>query len=122
MNDLNEQLRAGLSADDEAFLKDLEDGQGLFAQISATLTGPMRFWVAVGITVAFIATGLGLWAVWNLFQADTTRGQILWAGGAWAAWTMQVNLKQWLYNRMNTLTILREIKKMEWRLLNARTD
>lgn len=116
MTDHDERVRRALSAPDEAFLRDVEDGRGLFTQMSALFHGPLRFWSLFGAVWVFVATGVGLWAVWNLLHADTTRALVLWAGAAWAAWTVQIALKQWAYDRMNTLTILRELKKIELRL------
>lgn len=124
MTDFDTRLRTALTADDEAFLRELEDGRGLWKQLGATLQGPMRAWSAMVIVLSIIATGLGFWSIWQMFQAETTRLLILWAAAAWASWTVQVMLKQWLFDRMNTLTILREIKKLELKVaqLEARAD
>ncbi len=116
MKSEKDMIMKSLTQDDEAFLRDLEDGRGLFTQISATFHGPMRFWTALGAVSVFVATALGLFTVWQLFHADTTRSLILWAGGAWAAWTAQIALKQWLFDRMNHMTVLRELKKIELRV------
>lgn len=116
MTQFDDALARGLSADEEEFMRDLEDGRGLFQQLGATFQGPLRFWTLFGGFVIFMATGLGLYSVWKLFQAETTRGLILWAAAGWASWTVQIALKQWVYDRMATLTILRELKKIELRV------
>ena len=51
-----------------------------------------------------------------MFDAASTRELILWAAAAWAAWTLQIGLKQWIWSRVNTLSILREMKRMELRM------
>ena len=112
----NDRLRAALEADDEAFLNGLEKERGLFAQIGETFRGPMRTMTVVANLAALIATAVGLWAVWKMFDAATTRDLILWAAAAWAAWTLQIGLKQWIWSRVNTLSILREMKRMELRM------
>ncbi|MFN4297197.1 MAG: DUF6768 family protein [Brevundimonas sp.] len=111
-----DRLRAALEADDEAFLNSLEKERGLFAQIGETFRGPMRAMTIAANGVALIATAVGLWAVWKMLGAASTRDLILWAAAAWAAWTMQIAIKQWIWSRMNTLSILREIKRMELRM------
>ena len=111
------KLKAALSADDEQFLRDLEDGRGLIAKVGDSFHGPMRWWAVVCNVFVMIATGFGIWTVIKLLGADTTRGQILWAAAAWASWTMQIALKQWLWDRINMLTVLRELKKIELRLV-----
>ncbi|WOI53368.1 DUF6768 family protein [Parvularcula sp. LCG005] len=105
-----------LSAADQEFLDDLEDGRGLFTQLGATFQGPMRFWTIMIWVMAFVLTGLGFFCVYRLFAADAVRPMILWAFGAWAAWSAQMAVKQWIFQRMGTLTILRELKKLELRL------
>lgn len=122
MTDVDDKLRRGLAADDAAFLKDLEDGRGLFSQMGATFQGPMRFWVIWAGVVTFLATGVGIFAVWKMFGAPDTRSLLLWMAGAWAAWTIQIGLKQWMYGRMSTLTVLRELKKIELRLAQLEED
>ena len=116
MNDFEKTLRQSLSADDEAFLRDLEDGRGLFTQLGATFQGPMRFWSLFVWVFVIGASGLGFYCIWQMFSAPDTRSLILWTAGAWAAWTVQISLKQWVFQRMATLTLLREIKKLELRL------
>lgn len=116
MTDLDNRIRTALSADDEAFLNSLEKERGLFAQIGESFRGPMRFMTIVANVAVLIATAIGLWSVWKMFDADTTRGLILWAAAAWAAWTMQIGLKQWIWSRIQTLSVLRELKRLELRL------
>ncbi|MFN3816894.1 DUF6768 family protein [Brevundimonas sp.] len=111
-----DRLRAALEADDEAFLNRLDKERGLFAQIGETFRGPMRTMTVAANVVVLIATAVGLWAVWKMFGAASTRDLILWAAAAWAAWTLQIGIKQWIWSRMNTLSILREIKRMELRM------
>jgi len=117
MSDFDDRLRANLSADDEAFLKDLEDGQGLFSQIGPLFRGPMAAWTWFANIFVLVATGAGLYAAYKFVVADDIQAMLLWAGAAWAAWTMQVALKQWMWDRINHLGVLRELKKIELRLV-----
>lgn len=112
----DDRIRAALSAEDEAFLADLDAERGLFAQIADSFRGPMRHMVVAANVTVMIATAVGLWTVWKMFEADTTRGLILWAAAAWAAWTVQIAVKQWIWGRMQTLSVLRELKRLEYRL------
>ena len=116
MTQENDRLRAAVEADDETFLNSLEKERGLFAQIGETFRGPMRTMTIAANVAALIATAVGLWAVWKMFGAASTRELILWAGAAWAAWTLQIGIKQWIWSRVNTLSILREMKRMELRM------
>lgn len=116
MTEFEDRIRASLSEEDEAFLRKLQTERGLFAQIGEMFRGPMR-WLTVAVNVLVLAaTAAGIWAVVKMIGADDTRGLILWAAAAWALWTVQLALKQWLWDRMNTLSILRELKRIELRV------
>ncbi|NHK27072.1 hypothetical protein FF098_004030 [Parvularcula flava] len=120
MSDFDDKLREGLSgplsADDRAFLEKLDSEKGMFESIGFSFQGKLKVWAMLATALTFVMSALGLWAVWQMFQADTTRGLILWAAAGWAAWTMQIGLKQWLWDRIRMLNILRELKKIELRL------
>ena len=46
MNTFEDRLLTSLNAEDEAFLKELEQDAGLFQQMGMTFTGPLRYWTA----------------------------------------------------------------------------
>lgn len=117
MSDFDDRLRQDLTKEDEAFLRDLEDGQGLFSQVTPLFRGPMAGITIIAQIVTLIVTGIGLYAVWKFIQAPEIRDMLLWGGAAWAAWTTQVALKQWAWDRMNHLGVLKELKKIELRLV-----
>lgn len=116
MTDWNDRLGNGLSAEDEAFLNELDSERGLFERLGDSFQGPMKRWTIFANIAAVVLTFIGLWAIWQLFHANTTRGLVLWAVAVWAAWTMQIALKQWLWDRINMLGILRELKRVELRV------
>lgn len=113
MTSFETRLGASLSKDDEAFLKDLEDDRGLFTQLGATLSGPMKYWTAIVFVSVFIMFALSVWCVVNAFAAETVKETILWAGFAIAGVNGIGLLKMWLFMRMNHLATLREIKRVE---------
>jgi len=120
MSDFDDKLRntlsEPLSADDRAFLEQLDTEKGMLESIGFSFQGKLKVWAMLATALTFVMSALGLWAVWQMFQADTTRGLFLWAGAGWAAWTMQIGLKQWLWDRIRMLNVLRELKKIELRL------
>lgn len=116
MTDFDDRFRAALDADDKAFLETLEQEPGIFAQWGNTFQGPMKYWTIVANIIVILVTLVGIYAVWQFVTADTTRQMLLWGGAAWAAWTAQVALKQWLHNRMMHVTVLRELKTLNLRI------
>ena len=116
MSKYEERFTDNLSKDDEAFLANLEDNKGLFQQYFSTFQGPLKFWTYLITVLTLIASGIGLYAAWKFATGADIRGILMWAGIAWAAWTVQIAMKQWVFERMNHLAVLRELKKIELRL------
>ena len=117
MTKLDDDLRARLSAADEEFLTDLENGQGFFAQLWATFKGPQG-WLGIAVMlVAFTLVGLSFWFVWEAFHAESSKIATLWMGGAIIGITGQGILRLFLTSRMHMLVVMRELKRIELRLV-----
>ena len=116
MTDFDDRLGAALDADDEAFLKRLDDRRGLFAQMGDTMTGPLGGWARL----VFVITGvLVLPLFFAIYQAVTVtdlRQTVLWCAATVALLLMQGMSKQWLFDRINLLAVLRELKRIELRI------
>lgn len=122
MSTIDEKINEALSADDKAFLEGLEDERGLFRQLGDTFHGPMKGWtIAVNLVVVAL-TLLGFWAVWGFLNADSVESMLRWAGLGWIVWTVQIAAKQWLWDRINLVTTLRELKRIELRLALLEND
>ena len=108
-----------LSADDEAFLKEIEQDVGLFQQMGMTFTGPLKYWTAFAFVFSLFFLGLAVWGVYNMFQAEDLKIVILW--GTLVGWaSLAVGLiKVWFWMRMNHLNVLRELKRIELRLVKS---
>jgi hypothetical protein len=113
MTDIDDAIRAGLDADDRAFLASLDDERGLFRQLGDSLGGPLGGWAKVVFAMTFVMGIVLLVSVWQLLIADTTRDQILWATAAMALVMSTGFLKDWLFSRMNMFTVLREVKRLQ---------
>ena len=113
MTDIDDAIRAGLDADDRAFLASLDDERGLFRQLGDSLGGPLGGWAKVVFAMTFVMGIVLLVSVWQLLTADTTRDQILWATAAMALVMSTGFLKDWLFSRMNMFNVLREVKRLQ---------
>lgn len=116
MTKFDDDLATALSADDKAFLDDLENGRGLFEQLSATMQGPMRFWAYLVTVVTFILFLAALYCGWQALHAEQIRETILWSAGFLLTFQAVGLLKMWLFDRMNLLSLLAEMKKIELRV------
>ena len=116
MTGFDDRLKQALDADDEAFLRELDRERGLFAQIGDTMNGPLGGWARL---VAVASVVLAIWmavTIWQMIVADDQRALILWTAAALAAFIAQGMVKQWFFERMNLIAILRELKRIELRV------
>lgn len=124
MTDIDDAIRAGLDADDRAFLSSLDDERGLFRQLGDSLGGPLGGWAKVVFAMTFVMGLVLIVSVWQLLIAETTRDQILWATAAMALVMSTGFLKDWLFSRMNMFTVLSEVKRLQVQvaMLESKTD
>jgi hypothetical protein len=120
MSDYDVRLKDGLTADDEAFLKDLEDRRGLFSQMGDTFTGPMAGWTVFAWALSLVFFGVSIFCFYKLTGAQASPEGLLWMTGALAAWIAVGLVKVWFWLRMNHLATLRELKKIELRLARSK--
>lgn len=113
MNTHDERIAAALDADDRAFLDSLETNRGMFQQIGDSWHGPLGGWAKFSFAIA-IFIGLGLaYVFYRALTADTTDQIIGWGLTCIALLIMQGFLKEWMFARMNMLTVLREVKRLQ---------
>ena len=113
MTDIDDRIRGALDEDDRAFLASLDHRHGLFGQIGDTFAGPLGGWAKL---VFAIALGLGAAMIYALVRLLGTDG-----GDATLGWgllllgllMMQGFVKEWFFNRMNLITVLRELKRLQ---------
>lgn len=119
MTTFEDRLLTSLNAEDEAFLKELEQDIGLFQQLGMAFSGPLRYWTAFAFVFSLFFFVLGAWAVYQMFQADDIKTVVLW--GTLVGWSsLSVGMiKIWFWMRMNHLGVLRELKRIELRLVKT---
>ena len=116
MGKFDNDLSTALSADDKAFLEDLEGGRGLFEQLGATMKGPMRFWSYLITVITFLWFLFAIYCGWQALEAPELRETILWSAGFLLSFQAVGLMKMWMFDRMNLLSLLAEMKKIELRV------
>ena len=113
-DDTDTRIAEQMSDDDWAFLESLEGDRGMFQQIGDSWKGPMGGWAKIIFAVTVILGFVLLFVIWQ--AATTTQHPIvhaLWAIAGVAVLVMTGFAKEWMFARMNMLTILREIKRLQ---------
>ena len=113
MMDPDNRIAAALDSDDHAFLASLESDRGMFQQLGDSMRGPLGGWAKFSFAIA-IVVGLTLaYAFYRAFTADGTDALLGWGLFCLALLIMQGFLKEWMFARMNMLTLLSEIKRLQ---------
>lgn len=113
MTTIDERISGAMSEDDRAFLASLDEERGLFEQVGDTLTGPLAGWSRLIFVVAF-ALGITLiYSAWRFFTASGGDDLLFWGLITLGILMMQGFIKEWFYNRMNMIAILRELKRLQ---------
>ena len=114
MTEIDDKIREALDADDYDFLNSLDADRGMFQQIGDTWKGPMGGWAKLifGFTVAL--GFLFLFVIWQAAHStDNPMVHALWAIAGVALLVIMGFSKEWMFARMNMLTILREVKRLQ---------
>ena len=122
-DNLDEQISAGLSEDDRAFLDRLEEDRGMFRQIGDTWKGPLGGWAKLIFGFSVALGLLFVFVVWKVATStDNYVAHTLWAISGVALLVILGFAKEWMFARMNMLTILREVKRLQLEVAMLRED
>ncbi|MBY6128071.1 hypothetical protein KUW15_05025 [Qipengyuania aquimaris] len=113
MTNIDDTIRGALDEDDKAFLASLDEDRGMFRQIGDSMSGPLGGWAKFSFALA-IAIGIGLaYCLYRAVTADALQPMVGWGMATLGLLIMQGFLKEWMFARMNMLTVLREVKRLQ---------
>ncbi|MFU7527775.1 DUF6768 family protein [Qipengyuania sp. ASV99] len=113
MTNTDDRITAALDEDDKAFLASLDSERGLFQQIGDSWQGPMGGWAKLIFGFTFIMGMLFLFVIWQVAHTSNPIVHTLWAISGIALLIVIGFAKQWMFERMNMITILRELKRLQ---------
>ena len=113
MTTIDERIHSALDEDDKAFLAGLDEGRGMFSQIGDVLSGPLGGWSKLIFGVAFVLGIALVYFAFRFFTADSFEQSVWWGMITLAVLMMQGFIKEWFYSRMNMLSVLREVKRLQ---------
>lgn len=112
MTDIDDRIRGALDADDREFLSSLED-RGMFRQLGDSMGGPMGGWAKLMLGISVVFGVLLVFCFYMVFTSHEAWEHLMWAIAALMVLVIQSSLKQWFFARMNMLSILREVKRLQ---------
>ncbi|MEO0346296.1 MAG: DUF6768 family protein [Pseudomonadota bacterium] len=112
-DNFDKRLFGELTADDAAFLEQLEEDRGLYTQMADAFAGPMRYWTVFAFVLSLVFFVGALYSLNELWAGPPLRESMLWlAMFGWLILAVAM-IKIWFWMRLNQITLLRELKKIE---------
>ena len=113
MNDLDEQIRAALKAEDAEVLSRFASEESLPSMLIG-LYQRRRRWINAGATLAtLVIFGVQIWCGFKFFGAETTREVVGWATGFLSLFLLTGMMKIWFWLEMLRNSVTREVKRLE---------
>jgi hypothetical protein len=113
MTRYDDRIRGALDEDDKAFLASLDANHGLFSQIGDTFAGPLGGWAKLIFGGSLVLGAAMLYAFIRLLDAPEPHSLLGWGMVLLGLLIAQGFIKEWFFNRMNLITTLREIKRLQ---------
>lgn len=113
MNDLDEQIRAALKAEDAETLSRFESDESLVSMMIDLYQGRRRWINASATLVTFVIFAIQIWCGFKFFGAVETRDLILWATGFLTLLLFFVMMKIWFWLELLRNSVTREVKRLE---------
>lgn len=112
MMDIDEEIARALSDEDIALTEQFDE-LGLFSYFKSLFRGKDAWVTILSIFFGVILQILFFYSAYKFFVVADINSKILWGGGAWFLATMVAFMKVWLWMRMESNRVIREIKRLE---------
>lgn len=113
MNNFDDQLKGLLSKEDEVFIENSMDEKGFYKEAFDSLNGPGKGMIRLAWGGVTVCVGVLFFGIYQFFQAETVKDQIMWAAVVLMTNSAQIALKLWFHDRLNRFAIIREIKRLQ---------
>jgi len=113
MTNIDDEIRAVLSADEMAELETLTGEQGLFDVVGESFRPKLRYWVAFLWVYSLASFAGAVWTVMRFYAATDLKQMALWGGLSMLLVLTVALTKIWYWMELNKNTVVRELKRVE---------
>ena len=117
MTDIDSKIRNSLDAEDQLLLKEIEKDASLFEMLGMAFHGKQAWMTWYMWVMGFIAFIAGVYCAREFFATDELKTAMAWMLGVMVSLTVMIIIKTVGWMQMQKLELLREIKRLEVRLL-----
>jgi hypothetical protein len=119
MKQHDSDLRSTLRDEERRILAELPEHGGILSLTGGAMKTKMRPFILLHIVLGTIAIAFCVFAVIQVFGAETTKAQILWALAALGSFTWVGLSKVYFWMQLERRAIVIEVKRAEIRILEA---
>ena len=117
MSDIDAQIRQALTEEERQLIDDSTNQAGLFELLGMSFRGKQAWITWYMWIMGFIIFFLGLYFLSLFFAADDLKTSLAWALAIIACLSVMIVIKVLSWQHLTKLEIMREIKRLELRLL-----
>lgn len=119
MQDIDERIRQALSQEDQRVIDELDRGTGLFELIGMSFKGKQAWMMYYMYFLGFAVTGALVYFAVQFFNTTDVKTSMAWALGIIGCLFIITLVKIMAWQQMFKLELLRELKRLEMRLMLA---
>ncbi len=119
MNSIDEQIRKALTEEDQRLIDEMDDQAGLFDMIGMSFKGKQAWLTYYMYFLGFATFVVGLYCLNQFFATDDLKSSLSWLLAMVACLSIFIVIKVIGWQQLNKLEIMREIKRLEMRIMLA---
>ncbi len=119
MNDIDEQIRQALKNEESMLLSDGEDEAGLFDLVGMSFRGKKAWMTWYMWIMGFVVFFLGVYSFIQFLSEDDLKTSLAWVLAIVTCLFALALIKIISWQQMNKLELMRELKRLELRILTA---
>jgi uncharacterized membrane protein len=117
MNELDEKIRAALSAEEQQALETLDEQLGLFQMLGMALKGKQAWMTWYMWILGLVVSVLGLYCLSQFLGSDDVQQQLAWMLAIQACLAVIIVIKVLAWQQLQKLELMREIKRLELQVM-----
>ena len=116
MESIDERIQKALSAEDQAFLSQVNAEGSLYRDLSDMFRGQARWLNGLAWVLALAFFGIAGFCGWHFATEPDLRSMQLWGLGTLLAFIALAMIKLWFWMQLEKVVVVREIKRVELQL------
>ncbi len=118
MNTIDEEIRRALTEDDQRAIAELEEPVGLFDMLGMALRGKQAWITWYMWILGFAIFVFGVYAFMQFLAVEELKASLVWLLAINVCLSVLVTVKVVGFTQMQKLEVMREIKRLELRLIS----